>query len=72
MEQSVVLDASDGPQLTVLFESLVIDEAKAQGQLLFRLAESVSTILIHEKVVSRLRSTGDFGLTFLDLADFVG
>ncbi|MHC4655028.1 MAG: imm11 family protein [Planctomycetota bacterium] len=32
------------------FESLAIDESKAQGLLMFRLAENVSAIIVHEKV----------------------
>ncbi len=32
------------------FESLAIDELKAQGLLMFRLAENVSAIIVHEKV----------------------
>lgn len=72
MERSVVLDAPDGALMTVIFESLVIDESKAAGHLLFRLAESVSTVVIHEHVVRHLESLGGFGLTFLDPADYVG
>ena len=36
------------------FDSLAIDEAKAKGQLMFRLAESLSTILVHESVKKAL------------------
>ncbi len=66
MLKSVVLDDPDGPLITVIFESLVIDEAKAGGHLFFRLAESVSTVVVHEKVVRHLESKGGFGLTFLE------
>ena len=36
------------------FDSLAIDEAKAKGHLMFRLAESLSTILVHESVKKAL------------------
>ena len=36
------------------FESLVIDEARARGQLMFRLAESLDDIVIAEKVAKRV------------------
>ena len=72
MARSVIFDASDGPLVTVTFESLVLDEAKAAGQLLFRLAESVSTVLVHARVVDRLLEQGGFGLTFIDPADYAG
>ncbi|WP_437833865.1 imm11 family protein [Sorangium sp. So ce1153] len=72
MEKSIVLDAPDGPMITVIFESLVIDEQKAAGHLLFRLAQSASTVLVHEKVASHLRARSELGLTLLDPADYVG
>lgn len=37
-------------ELTAAFDKLVIDEAKARGQLLFRLAERVGAIVVHERV----------------------
>jgi len=48
----------------VSFDSIVIDKEKAEGQLLYRMAESVSTVIIHEKVVNVLKGKGGFGLTF--------
>ena len=36
------------------FDSLSIDEAKAKGHLMFRLAESLSTIVVHESVKKAL------------------
>ena len=52
------------PTISVAFERLVIDEARTGGALLFRLAESVSTILVHEKVKLHLESRGFDMLTF--------
>lgn len=48
----------------VTFYSIVIDEEKAKGQLLYRMAETVSTVVIHEKIVDVLKEKGSFGLTF--------
>jgi len=50
----------------VTFDSIVIDEKKAKGHLLFRMAESVSTVIIHEKIVNVLKEQGGFGLTFTE------
>jgi hypothetical protein len=36
------------------FETLVIDEARARGQLMFRLAESLTDIVVAEKVAKRV------------------
>jgi hypothetical protein len=69
MEKSLVLDAPDGPSATVIFERLVIDETKACGQLVFRLGQSLSTILIEERVVHRLE---EIGLTFTRPSEFAG
>lgn len=40
--------------MTMSFDSLAVDEAKAKGHLMFRLAESLSTILVHESVKKAL------------------
>ena len=62
MAQSEVEDPSDG-LLDVLFETLVVDEEKAGGQLFFRLAESTKTVIVHETVAKKLMDQGGFGLT---------
>ncbi len=54
----------------VMFDYIVIDEDKAKGQLLFRMAESVSTVLVHEKVVNVLKEKGGFGLTLTHTEDY--
>jgi hypothetical protein len=40
--------------ITMSFDSLAIDKAKAKGHLMFRLAESITTILVHESVKTAL------------------
>lgn len=53
------------------FQKLIIDEARANGQYLFRLAEEPSTILIHESIKNHLMSnppeTGRWGISFRTL-----
>lgn len=70
MEESEIADMGDG-MIDVTFDSLVIDEAKAGGQLLFRLAESITTIIVNESVVDHLNALGGFGLTFMPPEEFV-
>ncbi len=46
-----VIDTSDSSRLiTTKFEKLVLDPNKAHGLLIFRLAEKVSAIIVHDKV----------------------
>jgi len=40
----------DGPRFDVDFDALVLDEAKTHGLLMFRLAECVTGIVVHESV----------------------
>ncbi len=40
--------------ITMSFDYLAVDETKAQGHLMFRLAESITTILVHESVKTAL------------------
>ncbi len=70
LEESEISDEGNG-MIDMSFDSLVIDEEKAGGQLLFRLAESVTTVIIHEKVVEQLKRQGGFGLTFTRPEDYV-
>jgi hypothetical protein len=56
-----------GPDMD--FDSIAVDETKAQGKLLFRLAESVNVILVHEKVKKAIESSGISTLTFFDPKD---
>ena len=59
-------DASDGVDIgtvkdglkTVFFRRLVLDESKIRGLLMFRLAESLSKVVVHEKVRSHLIERG--------------
>ena len=50
MGASTLMGTSDSEMIDVDFDALVIDEAKTGGVLLFRMAEAVSAIVVHEKV----------------------
>jgi hypothetical protein len=54
------------------FDSLVIDEKKARGLLMFRLAESVNGIVIHEDVKKVLEQNGIKHLDFVLPEEWIG
>jgi hypothetical protein len=54
------------------FDSVVIDEKKTRGAFLFRLAESVNAIVIHEKVKEHLEASGIDTLTFIPPEEWMG
>ncbi|MFP2930444.1 hypothetical protein ACLESO_35650 [Pyxidicoccus sp. 3LG] len=49
-EKSVVYDPTGVGRNIVSFDKLVISEAAARGQLMFRLLESATTLIVHERV----------------------
>jgi hypothetical protein len=51
-------------------DSLVIAQRKPGGALMFRLAESVNTILVHESVKRMIETARIDTLTFIDLEDW--
>lgn len=53
-------------------DSLTIDPAKTRGALLFRLAEAVNAIVVHEKVKAAVEAAGIDTLTFMSPEDWVG
>jgi hypothetical protein len=53
------------------FKELVLDESKIHGLLLFRLAEKLSTILIHDNVRKAILEQGIDTLTFIKPEDYV-
>lgn len=66
-------EAHDGAALIDTdFDSLVIDESKAKGQYMFRLAEAVSAIVIHENVKKSLESNGIQFLDFIPPEEWIG
>ena len=66
-EQSEAIIHGTGPRLIdVDFNSLVLDTTKTHGALLFRLAEAVNGVLVHEKLKRALLADGFDDLQFLD------
>ena len=49
-DESDISEEDDVDMISMSFESLVIDDVKAGGLLMFRLAEAVNAIVVHEKV----------------------
>jgi hypothetical protein len=54
------------------FDSVVIDEQATRGALMFRLAESVNAIVVHEKVKQHLEASGIDTLTFIPPEEWAG
>jgi hypothetical protein len=54
------------------FNALVIDDAKAGGQLMFRLAENVSAVLVHERVKAAVEAAGIDTLTWIPPGRWAG
>lgn len=57
-------NTSERPMIDGEFDSLVVDESRASGMLLFRLAESVTTIVVHANVRRRIEESGIEGIEF--------
>ena len=64
--------ALDGPLISVDFDSLTIDEGKTRGARMFRLAESVNGVAVHESVKDAIEAAGIDTLTFAPPDQWVG
>ncbi len=64
MAASQRMGISNSTMGDVDFASLVIDESKTGGALLFRLAENVSAIVVHEAVKNAIEAAGIPGFVF--------
>lgn len=60
------------PIIDVDFDGIVIDESKIFGMLMFRIAECVSGIVVHDKVKTVLEKEGIKYLDFILPEDWVG
>ncbi len=58
LSQSVFEPDQPNSMIAMSFDSLVIDESKTFNALMFRLAENISTILVHENVVKAVEEAG--------------
>lgn len=72
MAASQLMGISDSTMGDVDFAALVIDEAKAGDALLFRLAENVSAIVVHEKVKAAIEAAGIPGFVFYGPGEWSG
>lgn len=64
--ESVWTSHDPEPLFDVNFDSLALDETKAGGVLMFRLAENTGVILVHESVRDRLVKLDLPGLVFVE------
>jgi hypothetical protein len=69
LERSAAIVNPGGPIIDVSFDSLVLDETKARGALMFRLAEATGEILVHRSVRDHLEDKGFTKLWFIDPED---
>ncbi len=53
-------------------DSLAVDASKTRGALMFRLAESINAILIHDSVCDAIEDAGIDTLTFYEPEDWAG
>jgi len=65
-------EATDGLLIAVDFDSLAIDELKTKGAYMFRLAESVNGVVVHEKIKLAIEAAGIDTLTFIPPEEWVG
>ena len=70
MKNSDYIDMGGTGKVAVGFRNLVVDEEKAKGALMFRLAESLSTVLIHEKLKEAIEKCGLKYLRFIPCVKF--
>lgn len=69
MDASSFNEALEERLISVDFHSLVVDEAAAQGLLMFRVAQCVTAILVHDRVKRAVEASGIDTLTFLPPED---
>jgi hypothetical protein len=65
IDASQVAEGFTAELIDTSFDSIVIDESKTGGLLLFRLAEAVTTLLVHETVKEHLEQHGFDSLGFI-------
>lgn len=70
--RSKVVGGSSDHLLDTDFDGLVIDETRARGLLMFRLAENTTGVVVHEKIRRQLESRGFGQLLFIEPEKWVG
>jgi hypothetical protein len=72
MSRSELMDTGDSTMVDVDFDRLYIDESRVEGALMFRLAEAVSAIVVHESVKRRIETAGIEGIAFYGPGEWAG
>jgi hypothetical protein len=72
LSKSVFQAPSGSPIIDTDFDSLALNEQKVRGLLMFRLAEAVNGIVVHERVKTRLEQSGIPYLDFTEPASWIG
>jgi hypothetical protein len=72
LSQSKYADPSGLRRIDMDFDSLSISPAAARGALMFRLAECVSGLVVHECIKRGLEAKGGFGLSFVPPDEWIG
>lgn len=72
LEASIVPPENDDEIIAVDFDSLAIDEQKAHGLLMFRLAENISAVMVHKRVREAVEAQGIDDLTWFNPEEWAG
>jgi hypothetical protein len=72
MNASEMMGTSSSVMGDADFHALVIDEKKAGGLLLFRLAENISAIIVHERIRQAIEQAGIPGFVFYGPGEWAG
>jgi hypothetical protein len=65
------LEAGAGQMVDSVFVHLEVENQRPRGLLMFRLAESVRTVLVHDVVVAAVEAAGFPGMSFYSPEDWV-
>jgi hypothetical protein len=71
MAKSAWTSDGDGALINTSFTNLVLDEARCGGLLLFRLAENINAVMVHESVRKHIIASGINTLRFRPPSDWV-
>src|SRR5690606_1790653 len=72
LAQSTTMGTSDSELIDVDFDRLVFKEKSSGEHLIFRLAESVNAIVVHDRVKQKIEAAGLPGMTFYASGEWSG
>ena len=72
MEKSIMMGTSNSAMIDADFDRLYIDEKKCLGRLIFRLAENVSAIVVHQRIKDQVEKIGLQGIFFYPNGEWSG